>query len=627
MSVAAEERRVAPDTSSFLLRFQPGRDLPEVSSPGEAAPAQVARLNAAVAVFDGHVFDKEALAHISGADPASADAELALRAYFELGPAVFSRIDGVFALVIWDPRSGSILAARDPLGHHPLFYAMGRDGAWYFSDSIVALTRADGVSTAINRPALAASLINYHLDAAETYFEAIRRVPAGRALTTGPSGATSERYWDPAPTEQAVEWITEADIPHFSTVLERALGRALSVGRPSIFLSGGIDSVALATYASDNARATSTEPPIALSLVFPDPNFNEERVQRLVAGELGMPQTVIPFADAEGHDGLVLEALRTTSSWPMPLVNIWHPLYTRLALAGRNQGARTVLTGAGGDEWLSVSPRWAADCMKGLHFLELRHFWLTFRNSYTVRKWPILRNLLWKYGAKVIVRDALRGAGGRVAPRRLDEVRRRHIRERMDPWLAPDTELANSVEELAVAWKQDRHSQGAYLSDVVPYFENIVVAMEREEAFERGRRLGLEPFMPFWDPEVVDFLVRTPPRLLHSGHRAKGILRGTLARRFPTGGFDDQKKILITDFSTAMLTEQIPRAWEEYQGAPILSASGIVDETALQSAFRTSLVKLQGRERGDDSKVLEFSMLAHKLWSVLNLEAWARQWT
>ena len=338
MSVAVEERRVAPDTSSFLLRFQPGRDLPEVSSPGEAAPAQVARLNSAVAVFDGHVFDKEALAHISGADPASADAELALRAYFELGPAVFSRIDGVFALVIWDPRSGSILAARDPLGHHPLFYAMGRDGAWYFSDSIVALARADGVSTAINRPALAASLINYHLDAAETYFEAIRRVPAGRALTTGPSGATSERYWDPAPTEQAVEWITEADIPHFSTVLERALGRALSVGRPSIFLSGGIDSVAVATYASDVARATSTEPPIALSLVFPDPNFNEERVQRLVAGELGMPQTVIPFADAEGHDGLVLEALRTTSSWPMPLVNIWHPLYTQARACGPQPG-------------------------------------------------------------------------------------------------------------------------------------------------------------------------------------------------------------------------------------------------------------------------------------------------
>jgi hypothetical protein len=197
----------------------------------------------------------------------------------------------------------------------------------------------------------------------------------------------------------------------------------------------------------------------------------------------------------------------------------------------------------------------------------------------------------------------------------------------MDPWLAPDRELAKTVEDRSVAWKQDRHSQGAYLSDVVPYFENIVVAMEREEAFERGRRLGLEPFMPFWDPEVVDFLVRTPPRLLHSGHRAKGILRGTLANRFPAGGFEDQKKILIIDFSTEMLTEQIPRAWAEYEGAPILSASGIVDETKLQSAYRSSRRKLQGRERGDGSNVLEFSALAHKLWSVLNLEAWARQWS
>jgi len=133
--------------------------------------------------------------------------------------------------------------------------------------------------------------------------------------------------------------------------------------------------------------------------------------------------------------------------------------------------------------------------------------------------------------------------------------------------------------------------------------------------------------MPFWDPDVVDFLVRTPPRLLHSGHRAKGILRGTLANRFPAGGFEDQKKILIIDFSTEMLTEQIPRAWEEYEGAPILSASGIVDETELQSAYQSSRRKLQGRERGDGSNVLEFSALAHKLWSVLNLEAWARQWS
>ena len=132
--------------------------------------------------------------------------------------------------------------------------------------------------------------------------------------------------------------------------------------------------------------------------------------------------------------------------------------------------------------------------------------------------------------------------------------------------------------------------------------------------------------MPFWDPGVVDFLLRTPPRLLHEGHRAKGILRGTLARRFPEAGFEDQKKVLITDFSTSTLTAQIPAPGRN-MGAPTLSSSGIVDGNKLQSAFRSSLDRLQGRERDDGSNVLEFSMLAHKLWSVLNLEAWARQWS
>ena len=625
MAVALEAQEPAPDTSSFVLRYRPGEGDLRIS-PGPT-PAGVARTQAGTAVFDGHVFDREQLARVAGADPESAPAELVLHAYLKLGPDALKRIDGVFALVVWDAQTDSLLAARDALGQHPLFYAKGRDGAWYFSDSIAALAREEQVPGTLNRPALAESLVNYHLDPSETYFEAIHRVPAGTALAANGTGVTTSRYWDPAPSDEEVDWITEADLPHLSTLLEQALARALSVGRPSIFLSGGIDSVAVAMFAADGAPAAGVEAPVALSLVFPDPNFNEEPIQRQVAGQLGMPQSVVSFAEAEGPNGLVLEALRTTGTWPMPLVNLWHPLYTHLALKGRAEGAKTVLTGAGGDEWLSVAPMWAADCIRGFHFRELHHFWLTYRNSYTVRKWPMLRNLLWRYGTKVVLKDAARGVVGRVAPRRLDEHRRHQLDERMDDWLAPDPELAREVEERAIRWTQGRHSQGSYLSGVVPYFENVVVAMEREEAFERGRRLGFEPFMPFWDPGVVDFLLRTPPRLLHEGHRAKGILRGTLARRFPDAGFEDQKKVLITDFSTSTLTAQIPHAWQKYRGAPTLSSSGIVDGNALESAFRSSLDRLQGRERGDGSNVLEFSMLAHKLWSVLNLEAWARQWS
>ena len=65
--------------------------------------------------------------------------------------------------------------------------------------------------------------------------------------------------------------------------------------------------------------------------------------------------------------------------------------------------------------WLSVAPMWAADCIRGFHFRELHHFWLTYRRSYTVRKWPMLRNLFWRYGTKVVLKDAGRGVVSRVA--------------------------------------------------------------------------------------------------------------------------------------------------------------------------------------------------------------------
>ena len=59
---------------------------------------------------------------------------------------------------------------------------------------------------------------------------------------------------------------------------------------------------------------------------------------------------------------------------------------------------------------------WAADCIRGFHFRELHHFWLTFRNSYTVRKWPMLRNLLWKYGAQGPRQGRAARGRGRVGP-------------------------------------------------------------------------------------------------------------------------------------------------------------------------------------------------------------------
>ena len=101
-----------------------------------------------------------------------------------------------------------------------------------------------------------------------------------------------------------------------------------------------------------------------------------------------------------------MTGLRAARVWPTPLVNVWQPLYTYLALAGREQGARTMMTGAGGDEWLSTSPSWAAYGLRRFDIGLVYHLWRTYLTSYDVKPLPMLKNLVWHYGFEEMSRKA-----------------------------------------------------------------------------------------------------------------------------------------------------------------------------------------------------------------------------
>ena len=105
----------------------------------------------------------------------------------------------------------------------------------------------------------------------------------------------------------------------------------------AVFLSGGVDSIAVAAAAADIAAREGTTAPIALSLVFPDPASNEEAIQAAAARRLGLSQHLVPFAEAAGPGGLLASALELTASWPQPMLNLWAPAYMHLARLGRRR--------------------------------------------------------------------------------------------------------------------------------------------------------------------------------------------------------------------------------------------------------------------------------------------------
>jgi asparagine synthase (glutamine-hydrolysing) len=537
------------------------------------------------------------------------DAQLVADAYRRHGSEFLPGLRGRFALVIRDGREGKLLAARDPMGVHPLFYAETAKGTLEFADSTETLLAHRGVPPTLNRVALAEYVRMHWPHQSETYFEAIRRIPPGHVLEASGGERRVRRYWDPSPTERSVDWIGKDDLDRFEELLEGAVARSLN-GRPAgIFLSGGLDSVSVAGVAVDLCRREGLDDPWALSLAFPDADANEEQVQRGVARDLGLRQVLLDFNEAVGPDGLLSSAAAVSASWPAPLLNTWYPAYRTLAQEGADRGCKVILTGSGGDEWLGVSPYIAADLLRAGDLFGLWRVWRSTNRSFPLPRLTVLRTIAWTFGARPLVAAAAEAA----RPELLRARRRRRATDGMPPWFAPDESLRTEILDRVGSDSLRPKGRGFYLSEMRRALDHAVVSMEMEENFEIGRRAGLPYASPYWDADLVDFLFRTPPELLSEGGRSKGLVRRLLNHRFPQLGFELQRKVLASNFFARVMMREAAGIWEELGGTRELDRLGIVEATQIESGLHNAI------QSGDNTRITQ-------MWHVLNLESWVRSY-
>lgn len=546
-------------------------------------------------------------------EPDSNPAQVVLAAYARWGEDLLRRLRGPFALVIWDAARAKLLCARDPLGGHPFFYAEG-GSALYFSSSIDVLLEQPSVSTKLNRIAMADYLSQRFQKKDETFFESVRRIPAGHALSLNGSARRLFRYWDPAPNDE-VAWLKPDEVGRFDEVFDRAVSRCLSIGPASVFLSGGLDSVSVAAVALERTQAEGLPRPLALSLAFPHPETNEEAVQRSVATQLGLPQVVKPFFEATGEKGLLHPALRLSASLPAPLLNIWLPAYAELAREGSERGCAVVLTGNGGDEWLTLGPFIAADLLRAFDLVGFYRLWQSHRRSYRLSAFPLLRNLLWRFGAAPIIVPPVHRVVKRFAPW---SIKLRHRLTRPDwmppKWVAPDSELrGNLIQRLNESDNERRQGPDSFYDRAGrASLDHSIMSWEAEELFSVYRRARMSVLHPFWDADLVDLLYRTPPFMLNSGGRTKGLVRDSLKRRFPKLGFDRQRKVLALDFYKGLVAQDAAQVWDKLGGATVLDDLEVVDGKSLRSDLQSACARLRNAKD------------AFRIWSVLNLETWAR---
>lgn len=560
-------------------------------------------------IFDGTLYNRQSLKGELRRNSHDDDAQLILAAYEKWGEDLLPRLRGTFSLIIWESSTQVLRCLRDPVGTSPMFYAEGR-GELFISPSIDALVKQPQISGAVNRAALADYMLDRFPRMEETFFESVKRVPPGHVLRATRDGLCRQRYWDPAPNGK-VEWLSADELEGFDELLDQAVSRCLSLGPAGIFLSGGLDSVSVAAVAAHRAASNGTAKPLALSLVFPDSDVNEESVQRGVAHQLGLPQVLRHFYQATGESGLLAGAVRLNRHLSGPISNTWLPAYHALVRDGKERGCRTILTGSGGDEWLTVSPMLAADLWRKLDLVGVYRLWRTARRSFRRPDASLLRAMIWTFGLGPLIIPRVHGVMKRFAPSLIRM--RRQLLVPLPKWLAPDPELRRELE-----WRWHERSlrdtpklNSFYIEEAKTSLDHPLVSREIEELFNFGQMAGVRVLHPIWDPDLVDLLYRTPPFLLIREGRNKGLVRDSLARRFPQLGFEQQRKIEATRFYASLIYRDARRIWQELGGATTLSDLGIVSKGALTHGFE----RLVAQEKTED---------AHTAWSILNLESWAR---
>lgn len=254
------------------------------SQPG-LPDGSISRDGSMIAVVDGRVDNKGDLQHeIIDAESSSAsqsDADVVVALFRRFGPDVVNRFRGAFAGAVSD--GSTLWAFRDHVGFRALFY---RDDPGIFvlahdARSVVVASQIPEEPDFEVLKAIFYGGLPGHTPAA---LKGVSRLPQGAVLTAvAAPGITMKRYWRPSELLETGPFGVGDARERFLELLKQAVHRSLT-GQDMLFLSGGLDSPAVAAYAAPEHRRRTGRALGGLAVVFPDlPAVDERPYVELVA--------------------------------------------------------------------------------------------------------------------------------------------------------------------------------------------------------------------------------------------------------------------------------------------------------------------------------------------------------
>lgn len=200
-------------------------------------------------VFNGEIYNfpelKQDLERRGHRFRTKTDTEVIVHGFEEFGPRIFSLLDGMFAIALWDLKHRRLVLARDRVGIKPLYYARTAGGDFVFCSEVKGILAHPQISVRVNTEGLYYLVSLYYIPFEQTLFSGIFKILPGFFYDS--QTGKSESYWTPPPSKPGycpeIELVRDA--------LEQSVTRQLiSDVEVGSFLSGGLDTSTIVAFAT-----------------------------------------------------------------------------------------------------------------------------------------------------------------------------------------------------------------------------------------------------------------------------------------------------------------------------------------------------------------------------------------
>jgi asparagine synthase (glutamine-hydrolysing) len=312
----------------------------------------VDRDTGAVLVYNGEIYNYRELRAELQRDgvqwETTGDAEVLLKGYLSQGLDFFKRLRGMYAFVIYDPRTREAVALRDPFGIKPLYIRQMDDGV-FFGSSARGLAGIEP-SCALN-PAAAVSFLTLGcIIEPLTCFQTISMAsPSVAYIWRLQDGGVQARQ---IPITPAFPITAEPDRPD-PGVLEAALTSSVAAHfeadvEVAVLQSGGLDSTIISTLAARQGFN-----PVLVTIGFDEfrgSEFDEIPAAKAIAARLGLRHHSVYLNQAVFSD-LRQDFLAAMESPTTDAINTY-----LAAMVCKQAGLKVALSGVGGDELFAGYP-------------------------------------------------------------------------------------------------------------------------------------------------------------------------------------------------------------------------------------------------------------------------------